>query len=266
MEIRLTGKRALVTGGGSGIGRAVALALGAAGARVAVNFIGEPGSAEEVVAQIHGDTREQTDGGEAIAVEADVTDAGQVERMFAQVDQAWGGLDILVNNAGIDGERRNSWEIEPEIWRRVLAVNLDGAFLCSRQALRRMVARRAGVILNITSIHEAVPWAGYAAYTVSKAGLSMLTRTLSMEAAPHGVRVLSLGPGAIRTPINAAAWQDRKKREALVANIPLGRLGEVDDIAGMAVVLVSDVAGFVTGTTVFVDGGMTDYPHLAEGD
>ena len=217
MEIRLDGRRALVTGGSSGIGRAIALALGEAGARVAVNYVGDPGPAEEAAARL------RDGGGEALSVEADVTDPGQVERMFGRVDQAWGGLDILVNNAGVDGGRRTAWEVEPEEWRKVLAVNLEGAFLCSRQALRRMVPRRAGVVLNITSIHEAVPWAGYSAYTASKAGLSMLTRTLSMEAAPHGVRVLAIGPGAVRTPINQAAWADPQKLASLVANIPLGR-------------------------------------------
>lgn len=260
MEIRLKGRRALVTGAGGGIGRAIALALAGSGARVAVNYIGPPPPAEEVTARI------REGGGEALSVEADVTDPDQVNRMFEQVDRAWGGLDILVNNAGIDGDRRPSWEADPGAWRRVLEVNLFGAFDCSRQALRRMIPQGSGVILNITSIHEAVPWAGYSAYTASKAGLSMLTRTLSMEAAPHGVRVLALGPGAIRTPINREAWQDPRKRRALVSNIPLGRLGEVEDIAGMALVLVSDVAGFVTGATVFVDGGMTDYPDLAQGD
>ena len=182
MEIVLTGRRALVTGANSGIGASIARALAAAGARVVVNYVVNPEAAEAVVGGIRGA------GGEAVALPADVSDAGQVGAMFATIDQTWGGLDILVNNAGIDGPRARAWEADPKDWERVLRIDLLGAFHCAREALKRMVAQRSGVVLNLTSVHERVPWSGYSAYTAAKAGLSMMTKTLSQEAAPFGVR------------------------------------------------------------------------------
>lgn len=259
MEIRLAGKRALVTGANSGIGRAIALALGELGARVGVNYVVQPEAAQAAAAEIAGR------GSAAIPLEADVSDAAQVARMFGDVDRAWGGLDILVNNAGIDGERAPGWDAGPDAWRRVLEINLIGAYLCAREGLRRMVAQGSGVILNITSVHERIPWSGYSAYTASKAGLGMLTQTLAQEAAPHGVRVLALAPGAVQTPINRPVWSDPVQRADLLRKIPMGRLGRPEEIASMAAVLVSDVAGYVTGTTVFVDGGMTLYPSFMHG-
>lgn len=259
MNIDLSGKRALVTGGNSGIGEAIVRAFGDAGARVAVNYVAQPDAAEQLVSQL------QDKNVDAFAVKADVTDADQVHDMFRKIDDRWEGIDILVNNAGIDGGRSLGWEIEPADWKQVISVNLIGAFQCSREALQRMIPQKHGVILNMTSVHEEIPWTGYSAYTASKAGLSMLTRTLSQEAAPHQVRVVALGPGAVKTPINKAVWSDPQNRKDLLDKIPLGRIGETDDIAGMAVVLVSDVAGYVTGTTVFVDGGMTDYPDFSHG-
>jgi glucose 1-dehydrogenase len=147
----------------------------------------------------------------------------------------------------------------------VLAVNLFGAFYCAREALKRMVAANSGVVLNITSVHERIPWTGYSAYTAAKAGVAMLTKTLAQEAAPHQVRVLALGPGAVQTNINRAVWGNPRTLADLLTKIPLGRLGHVEDIADVALVLVSDAARYVTGTTVFVDGGMTDYPDFAHG-
>jgi glucose 1-dehydrogenase len=181
------------------------------------------------------------------------------------VDQAWGGVDVLVNNAGIDGARTAAWDQDPATWRRVLDINLTGAYQCAREALRRMVPARRGVVLNLTSVHERIPWTGYAAYTASKAGLSMLTKTLAQEAAPSGVRVVGLAPGAIQTPINQKVWGDPEQLRDLLSKIPMGRLGTPDEIARMATVLVSDVAGYVTGTTLFVDGGMTLYPSFMRG-
>ncbi|HEU5466754.1 MAG TPA: 3-oxoacyl-ACP reductase FabG [Gemmatimonadales bacterium] len=259
MEIALAGRRALVTGGNSGIGEAIAVALGASGARVAVNYVVHPEAAEAVVARI------RKAGGEALAVAADVADAGEVARMFGQVDQAWGGVDILVNNAGIDGGRALAWEADPAQWAKVLAVNLGGAFHCAREALRRMVPAKAGVIVNLTSVHERIAWTGYSAYTASKAGLSMLTENLAQEAAPAGVRVVAVAPGAIKTPINRSVWSDPNTLADLLDKIPLNRMGTPEEIARMVVVLASDVASYVTGTTVFVDGGMTDYPSFREG-
>ncbi|HLW47964.1 MAG TPA: 3-oxoacyl-ACP reductase FabG [bacterium] len=259
MDLNLRARRALVTGANSGIGRAIALALAREGARVCVNYVVDPDAAQAAVGEITGS------GGAAFAAQADVSDPAQVGRMFADIDRTWGGLDILINNAGIDGGRAPGWEQGVDAWRRVLDINLTGAYLCAREALRRMVPARRGVVLNLTSVHERIPWTGYSAYTASKAGLSMLTKTLAQEAAPSGVRVVALAPGAIQTPINQDVWGDPAQLQDLLTKIPLGRLGTVDDVARMVAVLVSDVAGYITGTTLFVDGGMTLYPSFMRG-
>ncbi len=259
MNITLEGKRALVTGGNSGIGEAIALALADAGAKVAINYVVHPETAKDIAQRIQG-LRTQ-----ALALQADVSNPGAVSRMFRQVDQAWGGIDILINNAGIDGARALGWEAEPDAWRKVIEVNLLGAFYCAREALQRMVPQKHGVILSTSSVHELIPWSGYSAYAASKAALGMMTMTLAQEAAPHSVRVLALGPGAIKTPINQSVWSDPEGLKDLLEKIPLGRLGEPEEIARMAVVLVSDVASYLTGQTIFVDGGMTDYPGFAHG-
>jgi NAD(P)-dependent dehydrogenase (short-subunit alcohol dehydrogenase family) len=259
MKITLDGKRALVTGGNSGIGAAIVTALAEAGAKVAINYLAHPEAAQELVKQI--DEKHGT----ALAVRADISNPGAVTDMFARIDDAWGGIDILVNNAGIDGGRALSWEADIAAWRKVIDVNLLGAFCCCQQALRRMVPRKSGVILNISSVHEVIAWSGYSAYTASKAGLGMMTQTLAQEAAPHGVRVLAVAPGAIQTPINQSVWSDPASLTDLLEKIPLNRMGRPEEIARMVVVLVSDVASYVTGRTVFVDGGMTDYPGFAHG-
>jgi glucose 1-dehydrogenase len=259
MKITLDGKRALVTGGNSGIGAAVVTALADAGAKVAINYLVHPESTQNMVAQI------QNKHGEALAIQSDVSDPAAVAEMFGQIDRAWGGIDILVNSAGIDGVRAPAWEADVAAWRKVIDVNLLGAFYSARQALKRMVPQKSGVILSISSVHEIIAWSGYSSYTASKAGLGMMTQTLAQEAAPYGVRVLAVAPGAIKTPINRAVWSDPASLRDLLDKIPLNRLGEPEDIARMVVVLVSDVASYVTGRTVFVDGGMTDYPDFAHG-
>lgn len=261
MEISLSGKRALVTGGNLGIGRAIAEAFGAAGARVAVNYMSHPRAAFDLCREIS-----PGDEATAIALEADVSDPEAVRAMFAAIDEAWGGLDILVNNAGIDGPREPGWEARIEDWRRVMEVNLGGAFNCAQEALRRMVPAGSGVVINITSVHELIPWAGYSAYTASKAGLSMMTKTLAQEAAPHGVRVLALAPGAIKSPVNRALWEDPERLAAITDKIPMGALGKPRDIADVAVVLASSVGDYITGSTVFVDGGMALFPSFTRLD
>jgi glucose 1-dehydrogenase len=259
MNIRLDGKRALVTGGNSGIGAAIALALAEAGAKVAINYVGHPEAADALTKTI------TQKGGEAISIQADVSDPKAVGDLFRQMDKDWNGIDILINNAGIDGTSALSWEADIVAWRKVIEVNLFGAFYCAREALQRMVPQKNGVVLSTTSVHEKIAWSGYSAYTASKAAVSMLTKTLAQEAAPHGVRVLAVGPGAIKTPINRSVWSDPKNLKDLMEKIPLKRIGEPDEIARMVVVLVSDVASYVTGRTIFVDGGMTDYPDFAHG-
>jgi len=259
LNVDLSGRRALVTGGNSGIGEAVVLALADAGADVAINYVSAPDKAEDVAAMV------RKKGRKALPVKADVTDEDAVASMFATLDDVWDGVDILVNNAGIDGRRMLGWEAELKEWRRVLDVNLFGAFNCSHQALKRMIPAGKGVILNMSSVHETIPWSGYSAYTASKAAISMLTRTLAQEAAPFGIRVTALAPGAIKTPINQDVWGNPDSLHDLLEKIPLGRLGEPEDIAHMVAVLVSDLASYATGMTLFVDGGMTDYPDFAHG-
>jgi len=259
MNISLAGRRALVTGANSGIGEAIALAMADAGADVAVNYVTHPEAADAVVAQITGKGRR------GLALRADVSSEADVDAMFAQMDAQWSGIDILVNCAGIDGVRALAQDAKMADWRRVVEVNLFGAFDCARHALARMLAQKGGVILNISSVHEVIPWSGYSAYAASKAGLAMMTRTLAQEAAPHGVRVLALGPGAIQTPINQSVWSDPEASADLLTKIPLGRMGRTDEIAAMAVVLCSEAASYLTGTTVMVDGAMTDYPEFARG-
>jgi len=259
MDLKLDGKRVLVTGGSSGIGAAIVRAFAAEGARVAINYLGHREAADALVAEI------DAAGGTAIALAADVADADAVAAMFAAMDAAWGGIDVLVSNAGIDGPRACAWESDPAAWAKVIAVNLGGAYHCAREALKRMIPARAGVILATSSVHQAIPWSGYSAYAASKAGLAMLVRTLAQEAAPHNVRVLAIAPGAVRTPINETVWSDKAGLADLIAKIPMGRLATPEEIAGMALVLASDVAGYVTGTSIFVDGGMSDYPGFSHG-
>ena len=259
MEIHLTGKRALVTGGNSGIGASIATELARAGAKVAINYIRHPETAEQLVRDI------QSGGGEAVSIEADVSSYDSVGKMFTALDDTWGGIDILINNAGIDGTKADSWEAELKDWEQVIGINLMGNFYCSRQALKRMVPQRSGVILSTSSVHELIAWTGHSAYTSSKAGISMLTKTLAQEAAPYGVRVLALAPGAIKTTINQNVWDNKQGLDDLLEKIPLHRIGDPEEVARMAVVLVSDTASYVTGRTIFVDGGMTDYPDFAHG-
>lgn len=259
MDVRVDGKRALVTGGNSGIGAAIAGELAKAGAKVAINYVAHPETAEQMVGAI------QAAGGEAMAVQADVSKPSQVAKMFEKIDQAWGGIDILINNAGIDGASGNAWEIALEDWEKVIEINLGGSFYCAREALKRMVPQKSGVILSTSSVHEEIAWTGHSAYTTSKAGLSMLTKTMAQEAAPHNVRVLAIAPGAIKTSINENVWDNEAGLKDLLEKIPLRRIGEPAEVARMAVVLVSDAASYVTGRTIFVDGGMTDYPDFAHG-
>jgi NAD(P)-dependent dehydrogenase (short-subunit alcohol dehydrogenase family) len=259
MNFTLNGKRALVTGANSGLGAEIAQGLAAAGAKVAINYVAHPEAANGLVQTI------QQEHGQAMAIQANVSDPKAVGELFGQLDAAWGGIDILINNAGIDGDRALGWETDVEAWRKVIEVNLFGAFYCAREALKRMVPQKSGVVLSISSVHEEIAWSGYSAYTASKAGVGMLTKTLAQEAAPHGVRVLAVGPGAIKTTINRPVWSDPQNLEDLLEKIPLRRMGDPKEIARMVVVLVSDVASYVTGRTVFVDGGMTDYPAFARG-
>ncbi len=259
MEISLEGKRALVTGGNSGIGAAIAQALSDAGAKVAINYLSNPEVAEQMAGQMH------NSGHDALTIEADIANQSEVEAMFNKMDEAWGGIDILINNAGIDGVHANSWDIDTDDWTKVININLFGNFYCARQALSRMIPQRSGVVLATSSVHEMIAWSGHSAYTSSKAAIGMLTKTMAQEAAPYNVRVLALAPGAIKTSINQGVWDNAQGMTDLLEKIPLKRIGEPEEVAKMAVVLVSDAASYVTGRTIYVDGGMTDYPDFAHG-
>lgn len=259
LHIDLGGKRALVTGGSGGLGSVMSKVLAQAGAAVAVHYGKDAEGAAQVVAQI------RQNGGKALAVAANVADAQEVERLFQEVDQQLGGLDILINNAGSDGAHAFCTDSDPAQWEKTLAIDLTGPYLCARQALQRMLGQGRGVILNITSVHEFIPWAGYSAYTSAKAGLSMFTKTLAQEAAAKGVRVVALAPGAIKTPINENVWSDPRGLADLDQKIAMGRLGEPQEIAQVAAFLVSDLASYVTGTTLAVDGGMLIYPDFRHG-
>lgn len=259
MEISLSRRRILVTGANSGIGAAIVRELAASGARVAVNYLLHPEATDALLVEL------RATGAEAIGLQADVSDAAQVDAMYAELDRQWGGIDVLVNNAGIDGANAPAWEADPAAWERVLRVNLYGSFLCARGALQRMVQQGSGVILNMSSVHERIAWSGFSAYTASKAGLAMLTQTLAQEAAPFGIRVLALAPGAIRTPINQNVWSNPENLRDLLTKIPLGRMGEPEEIARVATFLVSGMASYMTGSTVYCDGAMSDYPEFAHG-
>ena len=252
------GQKALVTGASSGIGEAVALALGEAGADVAVNYVSKESEAEAVVARI------RHAGRRSLSHRADVSKEDEVRAMFRRVIAEFGTLDILVANAGLQRDAPFDAMTLDE-WQGVLAVNLTGQFLCAREAVREFKRRSAGKIICISSVHEAIPWAGHVNYAASKGGVMMMMKSLAQEVAPLGIRVNGIAPGAIRTDINRAAWEEPQAREALLKLIPYGRIGEPDDVARAAVWLASDDSDYVVGTTLFIDGGMMLYPAFASG-
>jgi glucose 1-dehydrogenase len=262
----LRGQTALVTGASSGIGEAVARALGAAGASVAVNYVVHPEAAQKTVEVI------RAAGSEARAIRADVAREDEVRAMFREMLDAWGTIDILVNNAGLQRDAALP-DMTLEQWNTVLSVNLTGMFLCAREASREMirrgvrpeVSRAAGKIICMSSVHERIPWAGHVNYAASKGGVMLFMQSLAQELAPHRIRVNSIAPGAIRTPINRPAWETPEALKALLTLIPYGRIGEPEDIAKAAVWLASDDSDYVHGQTLFVDGGMTLYPEFARG-
>jgi glucose 1-dehydrogenase len=241
----LTGRIALVTGAGSGIGHAVARRLAAAGAVVAVNDLHHHDQARELASRLPG----------AIALRADVSDRAQVEAMVERVAGDLGGLDVLVNNAGV-GNRASLLELEEPDWDRVLAVNLKGPFLCSQAAARIMVQRGGGAIVNVSSVHEDLPLPDAIAYCASKGGLRMLMRTMALELGPAGVRVNNVAPGATATPLNAELLTDPERMRLLESVVPLGRIARPEEVAEVVCFLGSDAAAYVTGATYYVDGGM----------
>ena len=262
----LAGQVALVTGANSGIGKAVAIGLGKAGADVIVNYVADELSAEAVAQEI------EAAGNRAIAIKADVSKEAEVQAMFRQAIERFGTIHILVNNAGLQRDMAFD-EMTLEKWNFVIGVNLTGQFLCAREAVREFkrrgidprVSTAAGKIICMSSVHEVIPWAGHVNYAASKGGIMQLMKSMAQELAPFRIRVNSVGPGAIRTPINRAAWSTPEAYAALMELVPYGRIGEPEDIAQAVVWLASDASDYVTGTTLFVDGGMTLYPGFATG-
>ena len=266
MDQKLKGQIAIVTGASSGIGAGVSHSLAAAGATVVVNYPVDAtkAAAEQVLAGI------TSTGGAGIAYQCDVSKEDEVKKMFADVIAQFGTVDILVNNAGLQRDSPFQ-DMTLEQWNYVLAVNLTGQFLCAREAIKEFLrrgvvperSRAAGKIICMSSVHEVIPWAGHANYAASKGGIMMMMKSIAQEFAPKKIRINAIGPGAIKTPINHAAWATPEAQTKLLELIPYNRVGEVDDIGNAAVWLASDDSDYVTGTTLFVDGGMMLYPGFS---
>jgi glucose 1-dehydrogenase len=262
----LKGQKALVTGASSGIGKAVALALGKAGASVLINYVVDDGTVAQMIKEI------ESSSGEAFAFKADVSKEPQVKAMYEAMFKKFGTIDILVNNAGIQKDAPID-QMTLEQWQAVIDVNLTGQFLCAREAVKEFKRRgvvepvscAAGKIICMSSVHEVIPWGGHVNYASSKGGVMQLMKSIAQEVAPYRIRVNSIAPGAVKTPINHDAWATPQAQKELLTLIPYQRVGEPEDIARVAVWLASDDSDYVTGTSIFVDGGMTLYPGFATG-
>jgi glucose 1-dehydrogenase len=262
----LAGQKALVTGAASGIGRAIALALGHAGADVVVNYVSREAEAQKAVQEI------ESCGSRAFAFRADVSQEADVLAMFARMQETFGAIDIVVNNAGLQKDAPLD-QMTVEAWDQVMNVNLKGQFLCAREAvrafkrqgIRKEISCAAGKILCISSVHDIIPWAGHVNYAASKGGVMMMMKSIAQEVAPQRIRVNSISPGAIRTPINTEAWSTPAAYNSLMTLIPYKRIGEPADIGRAAVWLASDESDYITGATIYVDGGMTLYPGFETG-
>lgn len=265
MKKKLEGQIAIITGASSGIGAGVARALAREGAKVVINYSSSEGKAKAVLDEV------TAEGGEGMIVHADVSKEKDVLNMFAQTFKQYGTVDILVNNAGLQKDSVFH-EMSLDEWNHVIDINLTGQFLCAREAVKEFLRRgvvpekskSSGKIICMSSVHEVIPWAGHVNYAASKGGVMMLMKSLAQEYAPKKIRVNSIGPGAIRTPINHAAWQTPSAYNNLLKLIPSKRIGEVEDIGGAAVWLSSDDSEYVNGITLFVDGGMLLYPGFED--
>lgn len=262
---KLANQTALITGASSGIGKACAIELGKAGANVVLNYVGNPMGAEDAVQTI------KAAGGNAIALKADVSKPDQVQAMFDEAVRTFGTVDILVNNAGLQKDA-SFVDMSLADWQFVLDVNLTGQFLCAQAAVREFlrrgerpeVSRALGKIICMSSVHELIPWAGHVNYAASKGGVMLMMRSLAQELGPMRIRVNSIAPGAIKTPINHMAWETPEAEQRLLKLIPYKRVGETSDIGNVAVWLSSDDSDYIHGATIFVDGGMTLYPGFED--
>jgi glucose 1-dehydrogenase len=259
----LRGKNVLVTGGSSGIGQAIAVRFAEYGANVAINYLRQPQEARDTEDQVHACTAKVKQMGvRDVLVGGDVSNEDDVVRMVSEAAEGLGGLDILVNNAGIQISRPSE-ELSSADFDRVIAVNLRGSFMCAREAIRHFLGdEKAGSIVNVSSVHQLIPKPGYLGYSTSKGGMLNLTRTLALEYAGRGIRVNGIGPGATVTPINRAWIDDPVKRAQVEEHIPMQRAGESDEMAGVTCFLASDMAAYITGQTIFVDGGLTLFPSF----
>lgn len=265
-EKKLSGQTALVTGANSGIGEGVAISLGEAGANVVVNYVANPDAANEIVEKI------KSFGSNAVAIQADVSKEDQVISMFQQTVQQFGTLDILVNNAGLQRDAKFH-EMTLAQWQLVIDVNLTGQFLCAREAVREFLRRgivpersaACGKIICMSSVHELIPWGGHANYATSKGGIKMLMQSLAQEYGRQKIRVNSICPGAIKTPINKSAWDTEAAYNSLMTLIPYNRIGMPEDIGKLAVFLASDDSDYMTGASIFIDGGMTVFEGFSTG-
>jgi len=266
LQRSLAGQTVLITGASSGIGQAIAIAMGAAGANVAINYRKDEEGAGHTLAAI------EKDNGKGLIIRADVASEQEILQMFQDVIKRFDTIDILVNNAGIQVDNKLT-QMTLAQWQAVIDVNLTGQFLCSREAVREFSRRGVvpgrsaaeGKIIFISSVHSVIPWAGHANYAASKGAETMLMKTMAQELAPQRIRVNSIAPGAIKTDINKQVWSDPQQASELEKLIPYGRIGLPEDIARVATWLASDDADYITGTTIFVDGGMTLYPAFAHG-
>jgi glucose 1-dehydrogenase len=260
----MKGKTVLVTGASSGIGKAIALAFGKQGANVIVNYRNSKKEAFEVAELINESS------GNAIAIKADVSKEEEVVSLFSQAVEKYNTIDVLVCNAGIQKDNSFS-EMNLEEWQKVFDVNLTGYFLCARQAIKQFESNKTtgnkkaiGNIIFISSVHDIIPWAGHVNYAASKGGVLMFMKSLALEVAPQKIRVNAISPGAIKTNINKEVWQDEEQAKDLLKLIPYKRIGEPEDVAEVATWLASDASDYVTGTTIYVDGGMTLYPGFVD--
>ena len=255
MAGRLAGKVAVVTGASSGIGQAIAIRLGAEGAQVVIDYVGHPEGADETKATI------ESAGGKAITVQADVSKVAETQHLIDQTYAQLGRCDILVNNAGVE-KGGDFWDVTEADYDLVLAINLKGAFFLTQAFVRKLrESKQPGRVINISSVHEDMVFPHFTSYAASKGGMRMMMRNLAVELGPLGITVNNIAPGAISTPINASLLADKPKLDALLANIPLGRMGTPEDVAALTAFLASDEAAYVTGSTYFVDGGLIRNYH-----
>jgi glucose 1-dehydrogenase len=249
--MKLLGKRALVTGSSQGIGQAIGIRLAEEGADVVIDYVSHPEMAEETAQSV------LRLGRKAVVIRGDLSKVAGAQQLVHQSVEALGGLDILVNNAGIE-RHASFWEVTEADYDLVLNINLKGAFFATQAFVRhRLETKQPGKVINVSSVHEELPFPHFTSYCASKGGLKMMMRNLAIELAPFGITVNNIAPGAIETPINTKLLKDPEKLRALLENIPLARLGRSSDVAGVAAFLASADADYITGATIVVDGGLT---------